>query len=93
MAHQQRNRRNFRELQDHTTEELTDRQYLRLLDERPDADDGCAVGDRDAWRERLAEQSPAAVAASAHTGADRPAPSDESGRRAQSARYAQGKRL
>ncbi|MFH8812428.1 radical SAM protein [Streptomyces hygroscopicus] len=93
MAHQQRNRRDFRELQDHTTEELTDRQYLRLLDERPDADDGCAVGDRDAWRERLAEQPPAAVAASAHTGADRPAPSDESGRRAQSARYAQGKRF
>ncbi|MFD8613359.1 radical SAM protein [Streptomyces sp. NPDC059631] len=93
MPHQQRSRRDFRELQDHSSEELTDRQFLKLLDERPDADDGCAVEDRDAWRERLAGQPPAAVAASAHPGAGRSTPSDAPGRRAHSARHAQEKRF
>jgi hypothetical protein len=53
MPHRQRTRRNFRELQEHRTEDLTDHRFLTLLEERPDSDDGCAVERPDVWRERL----------------------------------------
>ncbi|MGW1076169.1 radical SAM protein [Streptomyces sp. NPDC002537] len=43
MPHQQRTRRDFRAPQQHSTEELADRRFLTLLENTPDADDGCAA--------------------------------------------------
>ncbi|MEV0263510.1 radical SAM protein [Streptomyces sp. NPDC050617] len=65
MPHQQRTRRDFRDLQKHSTEELTDHRFLTLLEERPDADDGCAVESADSRQERLRERAAAGVSAPA----------------------------